>query len=181
MNSPVRLEREVAAIGNLSREKLVAAWIKAYRCPPPKGIKRPLLERAVAWHLQARRLGGLSPTARKALRDEPNPRSNEVAGIRRVDRSEIGIGDTGQALRSATSPKPKDRYRKRLTKNPAQAQNPVLLRPGSRLMREWNGRMHVVDVVADGYVLDGKTYRSLSAVAKRITGAHWSGPRFFAL
>jgi hypothetical protein len=48
-------------------------------------------------------------------------------------------------------------------------------------MREWNGRIHVVDVVADGYRLDGKTYRSLSAVAKRITGTHWSGPRFFGL
>lgn len=181
MSSPVRLEQQVAAIGNLSREELVAAWIKAYRCPPPKGIKRPLLERAAAWHLQARRLGGLSPMARKTLRDAPNPRSTEVADIRCADRSETGIGDAGQALGSATSPKPKDRRRKRPAQDPAQVHIPVPPRPGSRLMREWNGRMHVVDVVADGYVLDGKTYRSLSAVAKRITGTHWSGPRFFGL
>ncbi|ESY78266.1 hypothetical protein X740_21965 [Mesorhizobium sp. LNHC221B00] len=48
-------------------------------------------------------------------------------------------------------------------------------------MREWNGQMHIVEVVDDGFVLDGTTYASLSAVARRITGAHWSGPRFFGL
>ena len=64
-----RIENEVAALGDLSRDELAARWIKAYGCPPPKGVKRGLLERAAAWHLQARHLGGLSPTARKAIRD----------------------------------------------------------------------------------------------------------------
>jgi len=53
--------------------------------------------------------------------------------------------------------------------------------PGSWLMREWNGRTYRVEVTSSGYVLDGQTYASLSTVAKRITGAHWSGPRFFGL
>ena len=48
-------------------------------------------------------------------------------------------------------------------------------------MREWNGRMHVVDITDQGVLFDGKLYRSLTAVAKRITGTHWSGPRFFGL
>ena len=48
-------------------------------------------------------------------------------------------------------------------------------------MREWNGRMHIVDVTDDGFEFDGKSYRSLSAIARRITDAHWSGPRFFGL
>ena len=52
---------------------------------------------------------------------------------------------------------------------------------GSRLVREWNGRTHVVDVSEAGYVWQGQTYRSLSAIAREITGAHWSGPRFFGL
>ena len=55
------------------------------------------------------------------------------------------------------------------------------LHPGCRLIREWKGRQHLVDVVEKGYVFDGKSYRSLSAVAKKITGTHWSGPRFFGL
>ena len=55
------------------------------------------------------------------------------------------------------------------------------LAPGTRLLREWNGRTHQVDVTDDGFVWNGETYRSLSAVARAITGARWSGPRFFGL
>ncbi len=40
---------------------------------------------------------------------------------------------------------------------------------------------HVVDITGDGYVWKGETHRSLSAIARAITGAHWSGPRFFGL
>ncbi|WP_374398064.1 DUF2924 domain-containing protein [Tabrizicola sp.] len=53
--------------------------------------------------------------------------------------------------------------------------------PGSYLVREWNGRIYRVEVTSNGYVIDGQTYRSLTTIAKRITGAHWSGPRFFGL
>ncbi|WP_347310447.1 DUF2924 domain-containing protein [Defluviimonas sp. SAOS-178_SWC] len=52
---------------------------------------------------------------------------------------------------------------------------------GSYLVREWNGRTNGVEVTSGGYILDGRTYRSLTTIAKRITGAHWSGPRFFGL
>ena len=58
---------------------------------------------------------------------------------------------------------------------------PKIVRPGTRLVREWNGIRHVVDVTKDGAVYRGKAYRSLSAVAREITGARWSGPRFFGL
>lgn len=52
---------------------------------------------------------------------------------------------------------------------------------GTQLVREWNGRIYRVLVTDDGFALDGTSFRSLSAVAKRITGAEWSGPRFFGL
>lgn len=55
------------------------------------------------------------------------------------------------------------------------------LSPGARLVREWNGIVHEVDVVGDDYIWQGETYRSLTAIACRITGAKWSGPRFFGL
>ncbi|QIE45187.1 DUF2924 domain-containing protein [Pseudohalocynthiibacter aestuariivivens] len=55
------------------------------------------------------------------------------------------------------------------------------VRHGATLIREWNGRMYRVDVASDHYSLDGKTFKSLSAVAQHITGARWSGPRFFGL
>ena len=55
------------------------------------------------------------------------------------------------------------------------------LRPGTVLAREWDGRMHHVKVVADGFSWSGNTYPSLSKVASAITGTRWNGPRFFGL
>jgi len=56
-----------------------------------------------------------------------------------------------------------------------------ILAPGLRLVREWNGRTHQVDTVEGGFVWNGETHKSLSAIARAITGARWSGPRFFGL
>jgi hypothetical protein len=53
--------------------------------------------------------------------------------------------------------------------------------PGTRLIREWNGQTHVVGVIEGGYVFETKVYPSLTAIAGKITGVHWSGPRFFGL
>jgi len=52
---------------------------------------------------------------------------------------------------------------------------------GAQIVRVWNGRTYRVEVVPEGYRFDGKNYRSLSTIAKRITGTNWSGPRFFGL
>ncbi len=52
---------------------------------------------------------------------------------------------------------------------------------GTRLVRDWHGESHVVDVMDDGVLYRGETFRSLSQVAQRITGAKWSGPRFFGI
>ena len=57
----------------------------------------------------------------------------------------------------------------------------VSFKPGTRLVREWHGVTHTVVILADGVEWRGQRYRSLSVVAREITGAHWSGPRFFGL
>lgn len=53
--------------------------------------------------------------------------------------------------------------------------------PGTRLLREWQGRTHHVTVLANGFEYGGKTYRSLTAITRHITGSPWSGPQFFGL
>jgi len=55
------------------------------------------------------------------------------------------------------------------------------LKPGAHLIREWNARTYQIEVTAKGFMMDGQTYKSLTAIARKITGAHWSGPRFFGL
>jgi hypothetical protein len=91
---------------------------------------------AVAYKLQERAYGGLSPATRRifaALREPP----------------------------SATQPRE--------------------LRPGTVLLREWQGRTHRVTVIDAGVIYGDKRYGSLSEVARVITGSRWSGPRFFGL
>lgn len=61
---------------------------------------------------------------------------------------------------------------------PAPAERP---KPGSVLVREWNGVPHAVTVTDAGFLYDGKAFASLTAIARAITGTHWSGPHFFRL
>ena len=55
------------------------------------------------------------------------------------------------------------------------------LKTGTRLIRSWNGRTIAVLVDERGFLFEDRLYRSLSAIAREVTGAHWSGPRFFGL
>src|SRR5262249_40160033 len=56
-----------------------------------------------------------------------------------------------------------------------------LPRSGTILVREWQGRAHHVTVVDDGFLWNGRTYHSLSGIARAITGTNWNGPRFFGM
>lgn len=133
-----------AHIAALSREALQARWEAIYKAPPPQGLHRGLLERAIAWHEQAARDGGLPLWVQRQL-----AATGATGGLARRK---------GGAARACSRPT-----------------------AGTRLVREWGGRTHFVEVTSDAFVWKGKRYGSLSAVAKAITGARWSGPRFFGL
>lgn len=155
MPSKPDIHAEVAALDRLPREELVDRWQKIYGTPPPKGVRQDLLVRAAAWHLQVKRLGGLPAETRRLLR----------SAIVRVESEML-------AARSGVSATPGD--------GPAKRQRRRVM-PGARLIREWNGKTHVVDVIEGGYMFEAKVYPSLTAIAGQITGVHWSGPRFFGL
>ena len=73
----------------------------------------------------------------------------------------------GEESASGSSPKKKPQIRK--------------AQPGTILIREWQGNAHRVTMLDEGVSFNGKRYRSLSEVAREITGSRWSGPRFFGL
>ncbi|PJK30862.1 hypothetical protein CVT23_04590 [Minwuia thermotolerans] len=135
----------------MTREQLVVFWQRRWRRPPPKGISRRLLECNAAWLIQAEGQGGVGAATRRRL--------NELAEA----------GDDDGANEAAMKPG----SRPKVPRRP--------LRAGSRLIRQWQGRTHVVDVVDDGFSYDGRNFSSLTAIAFEITGARWSGPRFFGL
>jgi Protein of unknown function (DUF2924) len=85
----------------------------------------------------------------------------------------LSIATTIRTLEQATAGPPR-----RGAANPPPS---VSLRPGTRLVREWHGVTHTALIHADGIEWRGQRYRSLSVVARKITGARWSGPRFFGL
>lgn len=128
------VEAEIAALEALSSAVLRERWSALTGSPVPR-ISPKLLRLALAWELQARKLGGLSWATTRTL-------------------DQLGRGGT------LTAP----------------------ARPGMRLVREWQGRVHVVTVGEDQVVRwEERPYRSLSEVARAITGTRWSGPAFFGL
>lgn len=210
------LEGLIASLGDQTREELVASWQQTYGCPPPSGVRRELLIRSAAWHLQAKRLGGLSAETRRRLKIAVTQFEAQLKA-KAASENQRAAGEGGSALMSATasdhaggvisegdpdeaaastagstqdngsndSNQPACLAQRAATTvndgGPVQRKSRRPLGPGARLIREWNGRSHVIDVLDNGFVFEGKVYRSLSAIARRITGTTWSGPRFFGL
>ncbi|MEZ5879425.1 MAG: DUF2924 domain-containing protein [Nitratireductor sp.] len=191
------LSREIGQLADLPRTDLVVHWHRIYRCPPPKGVKRGLLERAIAWHLQARHFGGMSPSVKRQLKEAVGSlvasnrcKINDTCDAGVVDReveASTCAADSIADSAPATPPAPSPGSLAPAPLTPPSASHtlsspaPMSLTPGSRLVREWHGKAHHVDVIEEGFVFEGKTYASLSAIAREITGARWSGPRFFGV
>lgn len=145
----------IAEISGYDRSALVEEWQKLFGTTPAKNTSSSILIRIITHEMQYRTNGGLSPASKRALRKEL------VASYRKL-------------ANHASSDS-------QVTPSNQQTAQPPLLSSGTQLIREWNGRPYRVEVTDSGFMLDGRNYSSLSAVAKKITGAHWSGPRFFGL
>lgn len=128
-------------LGAMPPAELRAAWREQYRRPAPD-LGPDLLRRGIAWRIQERSAGKLSPATRRDI-------ERMIAGL--------NAGEEPAKARSSR------------------------LKPGTRLIRSWGGTVHQVLVLEDGFEHQGRRYRSLSQIACAITGAHWSGPRFFGL
>ncbi len=169
---------DLAHLPQLPRAQLVKLWIKYIGCPPPKVTSTLLLVRAVAYALQEQHYGGLKRQDLRLLHkasDSAKVRGNTayVNTGGNADQTLLPNGRMDSAQKKRIGPAQRDKL-------PAKTQ-PIALRPGTRLVREWQGRSHSVEVRADGFGWNGEVYGSLSAVASAITGAHWSGMRFFRL
>ena len=129
-------------------------------------------------------LPGMSKPALLALWRELFKRS-APAGIRRelVIRilayriQELAYGGLSAATRRRLR-----QLARMFAENPkASIPNARTIKPGTRLIRQWQGKTHQVTVSDNGYEYDGKRYGSLSQIARLITGTRWSGPLFFGL
>lgn len=167
-----RLDDTLAALTTITPAQLRDEWQRVHKTPAPR-ISPDLLARGIAWQLQERALGGLPPSAARELK-RLAAASAAIADAASRDANDGGINadDTAGPQR----------------RSPARASAPVVpltnatdLRPGTTLMRSWGDRSWSVLVTETGLVFEGRHYDSLSKIAREITGAHWSGPRFFGL
>jgi hypothetical protein len=142
---------QVLALQTLDVPALVARYERVFG-QAPHCRNRIWLWRNVAWKIQEQTLGGLSPEARARLEQLVSE------------------------IRLPTEPPPKI-ARVRVNKRRVQS----VLAPGTTLARTWHGRELRVTVLDRGFEHDGVVYRSLSAVARGITGTNWNGHLFFGL
>ena len=105
----------------------------------------------------------------------PPPKSLSIGFLRKALSHEVQLAASGGPLPQVL------RDLKRQATSDAAASPKAGLAPGTQLVREWNGQTYRVTVSEAGFVMDGQTWTSLSALARHIAGAHWSGPRFFGL
>ena len=157
---------DLAAIEDMDRSGLLTEWERCVGTAPPRHASVKLMRSVLSWEAQAKDEGGLPSSVSRMLRS----RAHQIFGNDRQD-SDRNMGAVPNALNGVADEK--DRQ--------ASRQVTSTLRPGVQLMREWNGRTYRVEVVKDGFRMDGRDYASLTAIARRITGSHWSGPRFFGL
>ena len=153
--------RRIAELAGMSVGELQARFIEVWG-EPTTNRNRTQLRRRIAWKIQEIAYGGLS---KKALR-----RAEELADLRylrvRVPRGfKMPDASTGATVKHAITP----------------AAPPAELLPGTVLTREYNGRRLVVMVLEKGFEFEGQRYRSLTAIAKVVTGSHWNGRHFFGL
>ena len=138
-NSEDRLQADLARLAAMDLAGLRRRWRTLFGRSAPEGLPRALLQRMLAYRVQADALGDLDRDTARAL-----------------ERLGRGEGDL---------PLPETRGTK----------------PGTLLVREWEGTLHRVMVLEEGYAWNGQSFESLSKVARAITGTNWNGPRFFGL
>lgn len=109
-----------------------------------------------------------------AVFDHPAPRHAQVGLLRGALAWRIQMEAIAGAGRA-------DRLVRGLRRSTAGGAPVVTLAPGTRLLREWQGQTHHVTVLSSGFEYSGRTWRSLTAISREITGTAWSGPLFFGL
>jgi hypothetical protein len=159
------IEQTIVALRQMTPGQLRERYQEVFGEPSRSGNRQFLFKR-IAWRIQSLAEGGLSERARR--RAEELARDADIrTTLPRPPNSGAYAGGDG---RTVTLPAPRS----------VTAHDRLPL-PGTVLTRRYRGQQVEVKVLSGGFEYDGQTYRSLSAVAKAVTGTHWNGHLFFGL
>lgn len=145
------LAKRLAELETMNTAALQNEWRRLFRSQPPS-LSRDLLMRAIGHRYQEIAFGGLGKAAARKLR--------ALADAAKAPTADAAASSAGDDRRGTAR---------------------TVLMPGARLVREWHGQTHSVTVTDTGFDYAGRSYRSLTEIAREITGTHWSGPRFFGI
>jgi hypothetical protein len=160
------MQRQLAALNKMTTGELVERYAELHG-HPCRTRHRAYLIRKIAWRIQANAEGDLSERARKRAAELANDAEVRVM----APKAMVCPPQGGEAI-STTRPF-----------SPTQPRDPRLPAPGSAIIRKFKGRAIRVVVLEDdqGFEFDGERYTSLTAVAKKVSGNHINGFRFFHL
>lgn len=161
-NNPAKdaeVARQIEELDHMTVGQLQVRWVEVWN-EPCRSRNKVFLRRRIAWRIQALAYGGLSE---RALRRAEELADETLLRIRPPRGFMAGGGAKATLVRRFAPPAP------------------AVPPPGTVLSREYLGRRVTVMVLDDGFEHAGKRYRSLTGVAKAVTGAHWNGYHFFGL
>jgi hypothetical protein len=156
----LNVAKEVAAMERMTVDQLRGKYTEVFG-EPTNGRHKQWLIKRIAWRMQANVEGDLSERARRRAMELAND-----ADLRMMPPRERKPASDAQARTVVVS---------------APVAPITELMPGTVLKREYKGRTIRVNVLADGFEFEGERYKSLTAVAKAVTGKHWNGFHFFGL
>jgi hypothetical protein len=155
------VRKQVEALEGMTAPELRERYAEVFGEETASQHKR-FLQKRIAWRLQANEEGGLSERARRRAEELANDADLRLTAPTRMNEEPAAVRQTSIRKFSPTH----DRR---------------LPMPGAVLTREYRGRTVSVTVLDEGFEYHGEVYRSLSAVAKAVTGSHWNGYGFFGL
>lgn len=160
MNGGVRdVTRELLALGRMTMSELRAKYREALG-EETTSRNAPYMRKKIAWRIQELAQGGVSERAQARIKA-----IQQTAPLRERPPAPTAAASTAVAVEAV------ERV----------ARDPALPAIGTVLRKEHRGQVHEVTVAQGGFVYRGKTYSSLSAIAKAITGTSWNGRLFFGL
>jgi len=168
----LNLAKELATLEKMTVGQLQQRYAEVFGETVRSRHKHYLIRR-LAWRLQANAEGGLSE---RALR-----RAEELADVADVRVTPPRWAAVGKSQRSADGNAVRVPVSATPVANRLATTDPRLPSPGGQITRKYKGRTIAVTILGDGFEYKGERYRSLTAVAKAITGSHMNGFRFFAL
>lgn len=154
------LEKELAALESMTMSDLKRKYADVFGEPCLSRHKHWLIKR-IAWRMQANEEGDLSARARQ--------RAAQLAN------------DADLRMMPPREPRSTKGAEQRTKTVAAKVRGTTILLPGTVLTRDYKGQPVRVTVLADGFEYHGQRYKSLTAVARAVTGKHWNGHHFFGL